>query len=168
MGTTIYAAGNIAHLRLESLQFRYPSFSRRMRGELHTPAHTVISAVGGAPDPELSPTPSPPAPPVPPSCAAAEKTLCPSLAGAGSSCSACVEKNQRAFLAAECFGKKKQRHAFIKAFCDLAGQKVPARNGLFREHFQASGAQVQSVQVSFQHSKILISHSRILICYQES
>ena len=49
LGTTINAAGGIPHLTLDSLSFRYPSFSRRSLGELHTPDHTVISAIGGTP-----------------------------------------------------------------------------------------------------------------------
>ena len=40
LGTTLRAEGGVPGLRLESLQFRFPSFSRRMLGSAHTPATT--------------------------------------------------------------------------------------------------------------------------------
>ena len=44
-GTTINAQGpNIGHLRLDTVDFVFPSFSRRMLGDVHTPAPTVLSA----------------------------------------------------------------------------------------------------------------------------
>ena len=90
LGCTIHAAGNISHLALESLAFNYPSFSRRMLGELHSPANTVISAVATA-----APAPGPPAPPGPspvsPKCTAAVDKVCPGLAGGGAKCETCVE-----------------------------------------------------------------------------
>ena len=117
LGTTINAAGNIPHLVLDSLRFRYPSFSRRMLGDLHTPAHTVLSAISTTPDPEPGPTPQPAPPPPLASCIAAERQWCPHLAGAGVTCEKCVMKNQRAFQQAGCFAKH-ARHAFLTRFCD--------------------------------------------------
>jgi hypothetical protein len=117
LGTTINAAGNIPHLVLDSLRFRYPSFSRRMLGDLHTPAHTVISAVSTTPDPEPGPTPQPAPPPPLASCIAVERQWCPHLTGAGVTCEKCVMQNQRAFQQAGCYAKH-ARHAFLTRFCD--------------------------------------------------
>ncbi len=130
LGTTINAAGGIPHLLLDSLSFRFPSFTRRMLGELQSPSHMVVSAIGG---PGASPSPSPSPGPTPsPSCTAAEDELCPDLAGEGDKCSACVMKNARQLEAAYCFDNH-ARHAFIKAWCDpsLNGKPVLASDSSF-------------------------------------
>ena len=43
-GSTVYAVGKIPGFRLDSLNFSFPSFSRRMIGDLHAPDGTVLRA----------------------------------------------------------------------------------------------------------------------------
>ena len=69
---------------------------------------------------EITPHPPPrPAPPGPVACAAAEKQVCPGLAGKGASmaepCFKCVVANNQALHAAGCWDQN--RHAFIEEFC---------------------------------------------------
>eukprot|EP00935_MAST-01C_sp_MAST-1C-sp1_P001455 g1455.t1 len=47
-GTTINARGGIPRLQLSSIEFNFPSFSRRMLGDIRTAVPTVISAAAGA------------------------------------------------------------------------------------------------------------------------
>jgi len=55
-GTTLNAADKIPHLRLESLNFQFPSFSRRMLGDALSPVATILksSSEGKDATPETS------------------------------------------------------------------------------------------------------------------
>ena len=46
-GTTINAKGVIPYLKLDTLDLRFPSTSRRMLGDIHTAAPTVLVAESG-------------------------------------------------------------------------------------------------------------------------
>ena len=117
-GTTINARGDIPNMRWESLDFQYPSFSKRMLGSDRTASPTTLVATGGVapPAPGPGPTPSPgPAPSA--SCAKIEAKDCPGLRGKGAKCEDCVEQHNKDFVVAGCYAKH-ARHLFIEQWCD--------------------------------------------------